>query len=491
MSRPDEPTGSDSFAAMFEADARNKPRKTAVRGYRPGDSVEGTVIRVGSDAVYLDLGGAAEGYLEAHELRDHETGTMTVAMGDKVRAIVTDAHEDGMVKLGKMAPKGRGAEGLNHARMAGLAVEGLVSGINKGGLEVTVDGIRCFCPAKSVDTRFVSDLNEYVGQKLQFLVTQVKNTDVVLSRRALLDREQADARAAMASKLVPGAVLEGRVTSTRDFGAFVDLGGVEALLPASELSHDRSLRPADVVKVGDTLKVQVLDVGPDEKRPGQQRITLSLKALAGDPWDTVDLQEGAVKEGRVVRVAAFGAFVQLAPGLDGLLHVSEMSGELDDKGQPTGIPKVGDVISVRIVKVDREQRRVGLAPEGAPRRPARAGGGGSKLAQGMVVTGKVSSVEKFGVFVQLDGGRGLIPAAEVEKRGGDLIKQFPIGSEVRAKITAVDATGKIRLSVQGAKNEDERSTFEDFRAREQDRGASSGKLGSLGAKLQQALKAKK
>lgn len=477
----------ESFAALFEAESKSKPRRGAGRGYAPGEQVQGTVVRIGRDAVFVDLDGKREGYLEITEVRDPDSGEVKLAVGDPIKAIVVSASDgDGAVRLGRFAPKGRGSEGLVQARDAGLPVEGVVTGVNKGGLEVTVDNVRAFCPAKQVDLRFVSDLNAFIGQRLQFLVTQVKDRDVVLSRRALLERDAASAREEIAAKLHSGAVLEGRVVSTRDFGAFVDLGGVEALLPASELSHDRTLKPADVVKVGESVKVQILEIAPDEKRPGQQKITLSLKALSGDPWETTakELREGEIRTGRVVRIAQFGAFVQLAPGLDGLLHVSELSGEVGPSGAAPSIPKVSDTLAVRILKVDLEQRRIALGPADVQPRAQRA----AKLVQGAIVDGKVSGVERFGVFVQLDGARGLLPAAELEKRGGDLHKLFPIGAPVRAKIVAIDGQGRIRLSISAAHQDEERATFEDYRVREEERG--KGKMGSLGAKLQQALKKK-
>jgi small subunit ribosomal protein S1 len=484
MARPEDNAGSESFAALFESEAKNKPRRSAGRGFSPGETVEGTVVRIGRDAVFLDLAGKQEGYIEITEVRD-ANGEVTVKVGDVVRAnVISSGDNDGAVRLARNAPKGRGTEGLAQAREAGLPVEGVVSGVNKGGLEVTVDGIRCFCPARAVDRGFVQDLTTWIGQKHRFLVTQVTGRDVVLSRRALLDREAQDARASLGAKLSSGAVIEGRVTSTRDFGAFVDLGGIEALLPASELSHDRSLKPADVVKIGETVRVQILDIQDDPKKPGNQKITLSLKALAGDPWETAvnELKEGSIREGRVVRVQPFGAFVQLAPGLDGLLHVSELSGE---EGQTT-LPAVGDAVSVRIIKVDAAQRRIALGPSDRQPRAVRT----SALQQGAVVKGKVSGVEKFGLFVQIEGAgvRGLIPAQELDKRGGDFAKQFPVGTEVQAKIVAIDAAGKIRLSMNAAKADEERATFDDFRAREHERGKSN--VGSLGAKLQQALKKK-
>ena len=281
--------------------------------------------------------------------------------------------------------------------------------------------------------------------------------------------------------------MRGRVTSTREFGAFVDLGGVEGLLPASELSHDRSLRPDDMVKIGDEIDVQILRIEPDEKRSGQQKITLSLKALAGDPWDSVTttVEAGSVRQGRVMRLAAFGAFIQLAPGLDGLLHVSELSGELAEGGAPT-LPKVGDSISVRVLKVDPAQKRIALALAEAGAAP-RAKQAAPTVQQGSIVSGKVSGVERFGVFLQLDGvhARGLIPAQELTKtRGEDLHKHFTVGMPLRAKVVSIDGAGKIRLSIQAMKDDEERATFDDYRAKEFER--SGGPMGALGQKLAKA-----
>jgi small subunit ribosomal protein S1 len=478
---------SESFAALFESEAKNKPSKRAGRRYSVGESVEGVVVRIGRDAVFLDLDGKREGYVDLIELRQAD-GSVGIEVGETLRAVVVDGGgEDGAIRLGKTAPKGRGAEGLISAQQSGLAVEGTVTGVNKGGLEVTVDGVRAFCPARAVDTRFVTDLATYVGQKLSFVVTQVAEggRQVVLSRRALLEREQSEAREKLASKLQPGAVLRGRVISTRDFGAFVDLGGVEALLPGSEISHDRSVKPADLLKIGEEIDVSILEVKPDEKRPGSQRITLSLKALAGDPWESTaaTLKEGSVVDGRVVRHTQFGAFVALAPGLDGLLHVSELSGEADQ----AKLPDVGATIGVRILKVDRAQRRIALAPAASEGRAVRTAKAMATIAAGMSVTGKVSAVERFGVFVQLAGGaRGLLPAAELlrGKVGGDLNKLWPIGTDVTAKVVSVDGGNKIRLSIQALKDDEERASFEDFRQREQER--SVGSMGALGQKLAQA-----
>lgn len=481
----------DSFAAMFEADSKARPKRGVSRSFRVGEPVEGIVVRVGKDAVFVDLDGKQEGYIDSVSLAETDS-LASISIGDTLRAVVIEIDgRHGGIRLGKSAPKGRGAETLIASMESQLPVEGMVSGTNKGGLEVQVEGIRAFCPARQADTRFVTDLNAFIGQKLKFMVMSVKDggRDVTLSRRAVLEREGEEARAKLEGKLAVGAVLRGKVVSTRDFGAFVDLGGVEGLLPVSELSHDRALRTDDVVKIGDDIEVQILRIEPDEKKPGHQKMTLSLKALAGDPWEAIapTLVEGAILDGKVLRIAPFGAFVQLKSGIDGLLHVSELA--LDDKGQPK-LPEVGATISVKIVKVDLASKRVGLAP-------AEGGSGGSAatgkprpraaLEQGTIVSGKVSRVEQFGVFVQLEGAgaRGLLPAQELlrGKLGMDLHKLWPLGTDVKAKIVSVDASGKIRLSIEALKNDEERASFDDYRAKEQER--SAGNLGALGQKLKQ------
>ena len=435
----------ESFAALFEAEAKTK--KGRARGYSPGQSVEGTVVRVGREAVFVTLDGKHEGWLDLFELKERPN------VGDTLRAIVVSHDGDAAVKLGTVAPRGRGAEGLMQAMDSGLPVEGVVSGVNKGGLEVTVDGVRAFCPAKQVDVRF-AELAQFVGQRLSFVVTQVKDggREVVLSRRVILEREADALRAKLEGKLTVGATLPGRVVSVRDFGAFVDLGGVEALLPSSELSHDRSVRAQDVVKIDDAVDVQILRIEDDPKKPGHKKITLSLKALIQDPWDAFAVEVGDLRDGKVMRHAAFGAFVQLAPGVDGLLHASEV-GE-------AGLPAVGQMVRVKILELDPTKKRLSLGLEGSVPKAERV----SKLSVGDTVTGRVSAVERFGVFVQLgDRQRGLIPVGEIDKRGGDPHKQYPTGTEVRAKIVGIDGA-KIRLSLTALEADEERARFEDFRA---------------------------
>lgn len=452
----------DSFAAMFEREAA--PKK-ANRSYRVGDRVEAVVVRIGRDAVFVELDGKQQAFLEAAELRDPD-GTITVTEGEVVRAHVVEVDpRQGIVRLGRTL--GRGANAVMQAKESGVAIEGKVTGVNKGGLEVDLGGARAFCPISQVDTRRVEDAEAkaLIGQTLRFVVTDVRDEgrNVVVSRRALLEREASENASRTMADVRPGAVLRGTVTSVRDFGAFVDLGGVEGLVPRSEIAHDRSVAVSDALKAGDSVEVQVReikDAEPGAKGPAK-KITLSLKALMADPWEGLDVAPGRVLAGTVTRTTEFGRFVRLAPGVEGLLHVSELGKSFQaDEGQE---------IRVVVKKIDRDAKKISLAPapDGAEVGSTLAT---SEVRVGAIVRGKVERHETYGIFVQLEGtkgraGRGLVPSAELGvPRGTDLRKAFPEGSEVTAKVLET-GEGRLRLSIKGAKADEERADFEQARGK--------------------------
>lgn len=452
----------DSFAAMFEREAA--PKK-ANRSYRVGDRVEAVVVRIGRDAVFVELDGKQQAFLEAAELRDPD-GTITVTEGEVVRAHVVEVDpRQGIVRLGRTL--GRGANAVMQAKESGVAIEGKVTGVNKGGLEVDLGGARAFCPISQVDTRRVEDAEAkaLIGQTLRFVVTDVRDEgrNVVVSRRALLEREASENASRTMADVRPGAVLRGTVTSVRDFGAFVDLGGVEGLVPRSEIAHDRSVAVSDALKAGDSVEVQVReikDAEPGAKGPAK-KITLSLKALMADPWEGLDVAPGRVLAGTVTRTTEFGRFVRLAPGVEGLLHVSELGKSFQaDEGQE---------IRVVVKKIDRDAKKISLAPapDGAEVGSTLAT---SEVRVGAIVRGKVERHETYGIFVQLEGtkgraGRGLVPSAELGvPRGTDLRKAFPDGSEVTAKVLET-GEGRLRLSIKGAKADEERADFEQARGK--------------------------
>jgi len=372
VSKTDE---TQDFASLLDAFEKEQQQgKKDRRGPKPGDMVEGTIVGFGEEAAFVDLGGKSEGSIPLVELTD-AAGKRTAAAGDRIEALVVAVDDDAgtvvlRVRGGHQGPAVP-AEILQ-AHQHGIPVEGTVQGVVKGGVEVTVAGIRGFCPISQLDNRFVEDAAGYVGKRFSFRVTRYepggrgKSPNVVLSRRALLE-EEARARAEEAlARLAPGKVVRGTVTSLTSYGAFVDLGGVEGLLHVSELGHGRVGHPQDVLAVGQEIEVQVKEIGaPKESKraPGgsERRISLSRRALLRDPWEeeVERLQPGTRRTGRVARLETFGAFVELAPGVDGLLHVSELGG-----GRPIRHPKeavqVGQSIEVAVQSVDRERRRISL-----------------------------------------------------------------------------------------------------------------------------------
>jgi small subunit ribosomal protein S1 len=379
------PDDEDDFAAMLAASEAG-----AKRTKRPkvGDMVTGKVISLGKDTVFVDLGGKAEGSLEKNQVTDPE-GKLLVKVGDTVEArVVSDAGGaiTLRVKLGR-GPEAR-AELLQAAEL-GIPVEGLVTEVVKGGVSVDVAGVRGFCPASQIDARFVEDLATYVGQRLQFRITRYEPRNLVLSRRALVEEAKEKLATETRKKLEPGAVLRGKVVGFKPFGAFVDIGGIEGMLHVSELGFTRVERPEDVLSMGQEIDVAVLKVEPGEKG---DRISLSLKALASDPWrdTTAKLAEGQRVKGVITRLQPFGAFVEIAPAVEGLVHISEL-GAGRRINHPKEVVAVGQEVEAVVLALDPERRRLSLSLAGtkdaspdevadeAPKAPAKLGTFGDLL----------------------------------------------------------------------------------------------------------------
>jgi small subunit ribosomal protein S1 len=348
----------EDFAAMLAASETGAKR---AKRPRVGDQIQGKVISIGKDAVFVDVGGKAEGVLDRSQVSDGE-GALMVKVGDTIEARVVGDNGGTLelrVKLGR-GPGLRDARAeLEQACELGIPVEGTVTEVVKGGVSVDVAGVRGFCPASQIDARFVEDLATYVGQRLQFRITRYEPRNLVLSRRALVEAEKEKLANATRKKLEPGAVLRGKVVGFKPFGAFVDLGGIEGMLHVSELGYTRVDRPEDVLRLGQELDVAVLKIEPGEKG---ERISLSLKALASDPWRdaTSRLTEGSRLTGTVTRLQPFGAFVEIAPGVEGLVHVSEL-GAGRRINHPKEVVSVGQTVEVAVLAVDHDKRRLSLS----------------------------------------------------------------------------------------------------------------------------------
>src|SRR5262245_49944971 len=490
-----------SFAEMFEAHAKQEGgahRKMP----RVGERVTGTIFQLGADTAFLTLNGRTEAMIDLRELKDDE-GILRFGVGDSVEAHVVEAGAKGVI-LSRTLSKGSASLAmLAEARASGMPVEGLVLAVNKGGFEVAVGDARAFVPLSQMDLRFVDKPDQYIGERLRFRVTEVRERNVVLSRRALLEDEQKALAAETRKSLGEGKVLQGKVTGVRDFGVFVDLGGVEGLVPVSELSHVRVGHPSEVVNVGDTVEVEVLRIeapnphSPD-KAKHKERITLSMRSRQEDPWKAfaAGLKEGDRLQGKVVRLQPFGAFVELRPGVDGLIHISAMSERRI--AHPRDVLKVGDTVEVAVEKVDPGEKRIGLrlVVDGVPvgsgvstsvpvSEPARESAPKQQAAPrpkvGQVVEGTVDRIESYGVFLVFPGGRGLVPASETgTERGTDLKRHFQLGQTLKAQILEVDGSGKIRLSLTAAERAAERAEMEAWQRTQRPSGGGGKGFGTLG-----------
>jgi small subunit ribosomal protein S1 len=441
----DENESTEDFAALF-ASQQTKPALST------GQVVKGRVIHIAPEHVFVDVGGKGEAWIDRAELVDEE-GKLRVGIGDDVEATVVSTGDE--IKLSYRLQRGAQArQALALAASTGMPVEGKVAAVIKGGYEVTVGGLRAFCPFSQMDLRRVDTAEDFVGRVLEFRVTKYTENgrNIVLSRRQILEEHAAKAAEETRKKIAVGIVLPGTVVSLADFGAFVDLGGVQGLVPVSEISYSRVGRPADRLRIGESVNVKVLRV--DEEKG---KITLSLKALEGDPWIAVAgrLRERQVVRGRAVRATDFGVFVELLPGVDGLLHMSEIP--RNRQGALREAAAANEEVTVMIVSVDGDKRRIGLAL--APD-DALPGAQMKSVAEvGSVLVGTVERIEPFGVFVRLGPGQtGLVPNAELAvARGADPRKAVPIGSEMKVLVLAMEEGGRrIRLSQSGAIAQEEK-----------------------------------
>ncbi|MBN2497811.1 MAG: S1 RNA-binding domain-containing protein [Deltaproteobacteria bacterium] len=458
----------DEFLAAMEQDFD-------VRESSSGEMVAGTVLSVGKEYVFVDLGSKSEGMLSLEEFDEPpEPGT-------SVEACVLSSGADGVILSRKLAKGVRDRQFLAEAARTRIPVEGRVTGRNKGGFEVEVAGVRGFCPIGQIELRFCEDPDVHLDKRYTFLITKYdtsgRRPDLVVSRKELLKIEAERAADELRQTLKEGDVVTGIVRNIREFGAFVDLGGLDGLLPISELSHGRVDSVSDVLEVGEEVHVQVVSFDRDS-----DRISLSLKRLEADPWDDVMqlFPEGSRIKGQVVRLKPFGAFVELQPGVDGLIHISNMNSP-ERINHPKALLKIGQQVDVEVLSVDYPQRRIALA------RIPQEGEFGDVPVMGAVMEGKVDKVAPFGVFVLLGPGRkGLVPNAELGiARGADARKEFPAGSPIKVEVIEVTEGGRrIRLSRKSVLDAEERQDFESYLG---DDGKAQAGFGTLGDLLKKKL----
>jgi small subunit ribosomal protein S1 len=364
---------------------------------KPGEKVEAAIVKITPEWVFLDLGGKSEGYLDVRELLDGE-GNVKVKEGDVISAYFLSSRQNEKLFTTRVGTGEAGRAYLEDAWRNGIPVEGTVDKEVKGGFEIRIAGsVRGFCPFSQMGLTRVEDTKALQGRTLSFKILEYgeKGRNIILSNRALLEEERRKEKESLKASLSEGMTVAGKVVSILDFGAFVDIGGIQGLLPASEVSWDRSADIRDQLTIGKEIDVTIirLDLNKD-------RITLSLKKNLPDPWEEVGRKypEGSVHMGRIARLTKFGAFVTIGPGVDGLVHVSKLGG-----GKRISHPKdavtEGQLLEVKVEAVDSGKKRVSLVPVGADRaeaKPDREEDYRSYLSTGTRSMGKLGDVLKAG-----------------------------------------------------------------------------------------------
>ncbi|MBM3286193.1 MAG: S1 RNA-binding domain-containing protein [Candidatus Eisenbacteria bacterium] len=409
-----------------------------------GQRVHAKILSLGDDTAFLDYGGRSEATMETRHLRKPD-GSLQAKIGDTIDAYVV-ANEDTVVLSPAFIPShDDGLEILREALRSGAPVSGKVSGVNAGGLEIDLGGRRAFCPVSQIDLGYCPDASVYVGQTLEFKILDLgdKGRRIVVTRRALLQAQRDEAAVKLRASLFVGMEREGTVARLEPFGAFVDLGGIDGMVHVSEISHDRVAHPSESLKAGDRVRVRILELGKDAK--GRDRISLSIKAAQQDPWHELpeEIRANAKLSGEVVRMADFGAFVRLRPGIEGLLHISEIGD--DTLAHPRDALREGQVIDVKVLSVDPSKRRISLSMrENVEKSP---------LAHiGKTLEGVVRAHKPYGAFIDLPslGSRvsGLLPLEEAGVgRGPGLAKRLPLGDRVEVTVLQIDEKGRIRLGI--------------------------------------------
>lgn len=430
----------ESFAELFEA--------SQVLDVERGAVISGTVVAIDSDWITVDTGLKSEGIVARSEFLN-EQGELEVAVGDQVQVVV-DAVDNGMGQTLLSREKAKRAETWNVLEKLyenNEIVTGLISGKVKGGFTVDIGSVRAFLPGSLVDTRPVRDTAHLEGKELEFKVIKLdqKRNNVVVSRRAVMESENSAEREALLSNLEEGQEVVGVVKNLTDYGAFVDLGGIDGLLHITDMAWRRIKHPSEVVEVGQELKVKVLKF--DRER---NRVSLGLKQLGTDPWQDVlnNYPKGTNVKARVTNLTDYGCFAEIADGIEGLVHVSEMD-HTNKNIHPSKVVQIGDEIMVQILDIDEDRRRISLGIKQTMPNPWEEFD--KNYQKGDKVSGTIKSITDFGIFIGLEGGiDGLVHLSDLSwtESGEEAIRNYNKGDTVEAVILSVDAeANRISLGI--------------------------------------------
>lgn len=411
-----------------------------------GETRQGTVVAASGDSLFVDIGLKTEGILPLGDLRDG-SGEPAVQRGDSLSVTIKGRDPEGYYLLSLVkVERPKDWSSLEKAFQEKRSIGGIVTGVVKGGLTVDV-GVRAFLPASRSGVKDSAELEKLVGQEIacKIIELDVAKEDVVVDRRAVLEEEEARARDQLFAALQEGAVVKGTVSSLTDYGAFVDLGGVDGLLHVGDMSWGRVRKPSDLLGVGDEVEVKILKVDAETRR-----IALGIKQLTPDPWTLAEekYKPGDRVRGKVVRVVEFGAFVELEPGVEGLIHLSDLSWSRKVR-KPSDVVKPGEVVEAVVLNVNGADHRVALSLKQALGDPWDQAE--QKFPVGSVVEGRITNLAKFGAFVELaEGLEGMIHVGDIsaEKRVNHPQEELKAGQIVKAKVLEVDrAKRRIRLGL--------------------------------------------
>ncbi|EIW6103608.1 30S ribosomal protein S1 [Salmonella enterica subsp. enterica serovar Anatum] len=422
----------ESFAQLFEESLKEIET-------RPGSIVRGVVVAIDKDVVLVDAGLKSESAIPAEQFKNAQ-GELEIQVGDEVD-VALDAVEDGFGETLLSREKAKRHEAwitLEKAYEDAETVTGVINGKVKGGFTVELNGIRAFLPGSLVDVRPVRDTLHLEGKELEFKVIKLdqKRNNVVVSRRAVIESENSAERDQLLENLQEGMEVKGIVKNLTDYGAFVDLGGVDGLLHITDMAWKRVKHPSEIVNVGDEINVKVLKF--DRERT---RVSLGLKQLGEDPWVAIAKRypEGTKLTGRVTNLTDYGCFVEIEEGVEGLVHVSEM--DWTNKNiHPSKVVNVGDVVEVMVLDIDEERRRISLGLKQCKSNPWQQFA--ETHNKGDRVEGKIKSITDFGIFIGLDGGiDGLVHLSDISWNvaGEEAVREYKKGDEIAAVVLQVDA----------------------------------------------------
>ena len=421
----------EKFADLFE-------ERLKVIETRPGSIVKGTIVSIDKDIVLVDAGLKSESAIPVEQFRNSE-GELDVVVGDVID-VALDAIEDGFGETILSREKAKRHEAwveLEKAYTEKETIIGVINGKVKGGFTVEVNTVRAFLPGSLVDVRPVRDTTHLEGKELEFKVIKLdaKRNNVVVSRRAVIEAESSAERDTLLANLEEGHEVKGIVKNLTDYGAFVDLGGVDGLLHITDMAWKRVKHPSEIVNVGDEINVKVLKFDKEKSR-----VSLGMKQMGNDPWQEIANRypEGAKLSGAVTNLTDYGCFVEIEDGVEGLVHVSEM--DWTNKNiHPSKVVNLGDVCEVMVLEIDEERRRISLGLKQCIPNPweefAKAQSKGDK------VSGKIKSITDFGIFIGLDGGiDGLVHLSDISwnKTGEEAVREYKKGDEISAVVLQVD-----------------------------------------------------